>query len=528
MYREKITLFIASLVVACAASAQDINQSVEVSNDFESVMREVSKAGVEMSVPDTLLNFDYNFDYSVFESPYKGAYEFSPYSIQITPEASRYDGRRLYLRAGAGFLLHPELNAVYAPKMGKNSAGSIYARGGGYVQADGHDLSGDFGFENRWVLAKSVAEIGGVYRGVFTEDSHGSINYNSFAVNAGIRSLSSGSYFYYDVNLGFRHGSEGFYQAGAQRENTLSLNGTVGPVIKSKYRLFVDFDLRQVFNSGFYADPGTFVSLYPHLSFILGPVILNAGAKIDYAGDLVLSPAAEATVEIFKSSATLFAGVTGGLDMKTVYDYKMSNHRFNTYWMYNSGTDDFPGFKNVQREKINVYGGLCGHLGNFFQFAVKGGYALNGNTPLESLKRSLLTYSFVDFGMLYGNAVLSVKSERVNLSAGAEVRKTFLPSDAVCFAPAWCVGNLEFSYNWNRRFWAGCSVDVSSSRSAMGMEGVANVPSFIDLGVNAEYRINSRWGAWIKGGNLLGKSIQRVPGYIEKGPYFTAGITLSL
>lgn len=528
MYREKITLVLVSLALACTASAQNINQSVEVSNDFESVMSEVSKKGLDMSVPDTLLNFDYNFDYSVFDSPYKGAYEFSPYSIQITPEASRYDGRKLYLRAGAGFLLHPELNAVYAPKMGKNSAGSIYARGGGYVQGDGHDISGDVGFENRWVLAKSVAEVGGAYRGVFTEDSHGSINYNSLAVNAGIRSLSSGSYFYYDVNLGFRHGSEGFYQMGSQKENTLSLNGTVGPVIKNKYRIFVDFDLKQTFNSGFYEDPATFVSLYPHLSFLLGPVILNAGARIDYAGDLVFTPAAEASLKVFKESSTLFAGITGGLDMRTVYDYKMSNHRFNTYWMYNTATGTFTGFKNVQRDKIDIYGGLRGHLGNFFQFALKGGYALKGNSPLESLKKSLPTYSFVDYGMIYGNAVLAVKSERVNLSAGAEIRKTFLPDDAVCFAPAWCVGNFEFSYNWDKRIWAGFSVDVSSSRSAMGMEGVGSVPSFVDLGLNAEYKINSRWGAWIKGGNLLGRNIQRVPGYVEKGPYFTAGITLSL
>lgn len=528
MYRKIFTLVFVSLAAACVAGAQDINQSVEVSNVFESVMREVSKMDVEMSVPDSLLSFDYNFDYSVFESPYKGAYEFSPYSIQITPEASRYDGRRLYLRAGAGILFHPELDAVYAPKMGKNSASCIYARGGGYAQADGHDLSGDLGFENKWVLAKSVAEIGGVYRGVFTEDSHGSINYNSLAVNAGIKSLSSGSFFFYDVNLGLRHGSEGFYQAGAQKENFLTLYGSVGPVIKKKYRLFVDFDLRQVFNSGFYNDPGTFVSLYPHISFLLGPVILNAGAKIDYAGDLAFSPAAEASVRIFKESSTLYAGITGGLDMKTVYDYKMSNHRFNTYWMYSSGADDFSGIKNVQREKINVYGGLRGHLGNFFQFAVKGGYALKGNSPLESLKRSALTYSFVDFGMLYGNVVLAVKSERVNFSAGAEFRKNFMPSDAVCFAPAWYVGNVDFSYNWDKRIWAGCSIDVSSSRTAMGMEGVADVPAFVDLGLNAEYKINSRWGAWIKGGNLLGRSIQRVPGYIEKGPYITVGITLSL
>lgn len=528
MHTGKMTLVFFTLALAATVRAQSINQSVEVNNDFESVMREVRKLGVDMSVPDSLLSFDYNFDYSVFDSPYKGAYEFSPYTIQITPEASRYDGRKLFLRAGAGFFLHPELNAVYAPGMGKNSAGSIYARGGGYVQGDGHDLSGDLGFENRWVLPNSVAEVGGSYRGVFTEDAHGSINYSSIGLNAGIRSLSSGSYFYYDVNFDFRFGDENFFQMGSQKENILRLKGTVGPVIKNQYRVFVDFDLRQVFSSGFHKASSSFVSLYPHLSFLLGPVILNAGARMDYAGDLIFSPAAEASVKVFKKTSTLFAGVTGGLNMKTVYDYKMSNHRFNTYWMFNPGMDEFSGFQFVEREKINFYGGLNGHLGNFFQYAVRGGYSLKGNSPLESISRTVPVYSFVNYGMIYGNAVLSVESERVSLSAGAEIRKTFMPAGAVCFAPAWCVGNLEFSYNWNKRFWAGCSIDLSASRAAMGMEGVGSVPSFVDLGLNAEYKINSRWGAWVKGGNLLGKNIQRVPGYVEKGPYFTLGITLSL
>ena len=40
-----------------------------------------------------LLKFDWNFNYSVFENPYKGAYEFSPYKLNMAPEPRAVDGR---------------------------------------------------------------------------------------------------------------------------------------------------------------------------------------------------------------------------------------------------------------------------------------------------------------------------------------------------------------------------------------------------------------------------------------------------
>ena len=36
------------------------------------------------------------------------------------------------------------------------------------------------------------------------------------------------------------------------------------------------------------------------------------------------------------------------------------------------------------------------------------------------------------------------------------------------------------------------------------------------------------WGVWLHAGNLACMKIERHPGYVEKGPYFTLGLSLSL
>lgn len=524
--KKTIVIFL-SVLCPLVLGAQSINHSVEVSNEFESVVPDAHKLGLEMSVPDTLLTFDYNFDYSVFDSPYKGAYEFSPYTIQMRPESSRYDGRKLYLRAGAGFYLHPELDAVYAVKADKKSAMSLFARADGYAQKEDHDLLATVGMENRWILKNSVATFGADYKGIYTEDSHGCINLNSAGFRTGIRSLSTGSYFYYDVNFVYRFAHEDFIQMANQQEHLLRISGTAGPVIQNKYRFLVDFVVRQSFASGLRESSASFISLLPHISFLLGPVNFNAGAKIDYAKDLMFTPSVEATFALGPAN-TLYAGVKGGTNVMSGFDYKLANHRFNTYWMYNQTTDTFSGFGNIQKDKIDIYGGLRGSIGNFFHYKLKGGYALRGAVPLEMLKSGVIFYSFQDYGSFYGGLEADWKDERLSIHAKADFLKALLAEDAVCFAPAMLKGEFSLTYNWENRVWAGLTLDASSGREAKGMAGVDSIPSYFDLGINAEYKLNSRMGVWVKAGNLLCQKIQRVPTYIEKGPYGTVGISLSL
>ena len=116
---RRITTIIAFLFMVGQLGAQNINQSVQVTNEYETKFADFQKQGLAMDVPDSLYDFDYNFDYSVFETPYKGSYEFTPYRIVVKPDPMPYDGRKFYLRAGAGYALHPVLDMVYTPVAGE-------------------------------------------------------------------------------------------------------------------------------------------------------------------------------------------------------------------------------------------------------------------------------------------------------------------------------------------------------------------------------------------------------------------------
>lgn len=68
-------------------SAQNLNPTVSVSREYQGKLMEVSKPAVKMAVPDSLTEFNLKFDYSVFENPYKGSYDFKPYNMDMRPDA---------------------------------------------------------------------------------------------------------------------------------------------------------------------------------------------------------------------------------------------------------------------------------------------------------------------------------------------------------------------------------------------------------------------------------------------------------
>ena len=67
MKRRYILICAAVFATALTAGAQNLNPTVEVTNQFEGKVMEVAKPVIDMAVPDSLLRFDLEFDYSVFE-----------------------------------------------------------------------------------------------------------------------------------------------------------------------------------------------------------------------------------------------------------------------------------------------------------------------------------------------------------------------------------------------------------------------------------------------------------------------------
>ena len=156
------TIFILSFLAAfpCGADAQNLDPTVVVNRDYEGKLIEVHKPKIDMAVPDTVLRFDLEFDYSVSDSPYKGAYDFTPYVLDMKPSPTYRHNGRLYLNAGAGYQLHPELDVVWSPALKSESFRmNVYADHrsyiGSYWEVGAEDRDGKIVFDR---VGKDVEE----------------------------------------------------------------------------------------------------------------------------------------------------------------------------------------------------------------------------------------------------------------------------------------------------------------------------------------------------------------------------------
>ena len=550
--KHKYLTIIACVALGAPLAAQNINQSVQVTNDYVTRFADFQKQGPVLQVPDSLYRFDYDFDYSVFETPYKGAYEFSPYRIAVTPEARLYDGSKLYLRAGAGYSFHPQFEFAWQMLQEKDFAIGVFAEAGGYAgkyhrrgsdQAlGGRDLNARVGVGGQYLASGARLSYHFGYEGIFAGYNGASPEFSSAfhsAVAAGrIQSRERpGDRFFYDFDVQYRYSGDKCepetrgYLTG---ENNFLIKMSVGPVLKSKYGILLDghfemdalryieragVDMTRVYGEMFGGDVAALLgSVKPHLDFLLGPVRLDAGVRFDYSMDaegdhFSLAPDVKARLALLQADLELYAGVSGGQHLQSHYAIKQINH-----FARRSAAS-----ASISREKLHVYGGLQGHWGSRLQYELEAGYASYAGMPLASLYGVVA----VDYKEAYGQARLSWRDERLELDGAAGYAYRRLYNKSAAYAPPAFTGELRGRYNWDKRIWAGGFIEAASGRMSLNKDD-AWMAGYANVGLTGEYRIDNRWTVWGEAGTLLGMAIERAPGFIEKGPYLTVGLSLKL
>ena len=545
---KRINLAIAVMALCAPLSAQNINQSVQVTNDYVSRFSDFQKTGPSLQVPDSLYRFDYAFDYSVFETPYKGSYEFSPYRISVTPEARLYDGSKFFLRLGAGYTIHPQFEMAWQMLQTPDFAIGVFAEAGGYAgrysrrgvaeSFSGHDLNGRIGLGGQYLRPAVRLSYHFGYEGIFAGEGGAEPYFRSgfsSVIAAGrIQSRERpGNQMFYDIDLQYRYSSDGGRSEGqvsASGENNLRVAVSAGPVLASKYRILIDglFELESLRGDDYYkvADShgelfggmrmASLGSIKPHVDFLLGPVRLDAGVRVDYSkgteqGAFSVSPDVTARMALLDADMELVAGVSGGQYIQSHYAVKQLNHF--AFMMGSSA--------KISREKLHVRAGLQGHAASRLQYELEAGYVSYQGMPLASLYGVLP----VDYNAAYVQGRFSWRGPRLELDADAKYSYLRLNTLCAAFAPPAFVGELRGRYNWENRTWAGLFVEAQSSRLSLASDGVW-IPWFANLGLTFEYRIDARWTFWAEAGNLLGMAIERAPGFIEKGQYGTVGFSL--
>ena len=234
----------AVLFLPLLAASQNLNPTVEVSRQYRGTMMELEKPSVGMALPDSVMKFDLEFDYSVFDSPFKGAYEFRPYLTDMELSPAVPMDRKLYLRAGAGYSLHPVLDLVWSPvrnekfrlsvfgshrsyignykALGAEAAGagiSIARTGTGFY---GYDMLSKAGVDGSYDWDSGVFSFRAGYYGTALKDTVLTRGFNAFDLDMKISSkLSPESHYVYDVELGYRFADDGFRYAGAEKDHML-------------------------------------------------------------------------------------------------------------------------------------------------------------------------------------------------------------------------------------------------------------------------------------------------------------------
>ena len=566
---KKILISLAVLLAGGFAYAQNLNPVVEVTNNYAQEASGIEKPSQLLPLPDSVFKFNLDFDYSVHSTPYKGAYEFNPYLVQMRPSQRLSPEQKLYLRVGAGYRFHPELDVVWNPVRKQNFRVDVYAGHQSYmgryrsiVEKDAYFVS-DGNLPGGGVNARSTAGANLFYAwGSGTVTAYASYQ-NTLASDLYNNHVENSAY-----PTSIHH--KGQFQArvkanpGAEFQYNLGTRvAYLGNGTNEEFHTVSDLLLGKQAGRGFLSVktgvetvniPGTWackLDVAPHYRFSRRKLLIDLGFKYSYlfqsdtrlyayqqgvSGDGSLFPDIAISYPL-SEQAVLQASVTGGSQISS-YDSLLEENPY---------LDSFNWYRNITVERVHVSGGVHGSVKGRFSYDARIGYKWLDNAyswsyllnyPNGTAYGPALSYPYWEailypqmcyvspLHVFYGTLKLGWKSEAWDVAAKAYYGYTPMPTleteiEKNVFAPAPFNAQGHVFYNWMGRIKGGVTVDACSKRA-----GKVAVPAYQDLGLYGEYSFGRGKSAWLKVGNLLNQAIQRIPFYAEGGLYATAGVTL--
>jgi hypothetical protein len=539
------------------ASAQNLNPVVEVTNMYAMEASGIEKPEQLLPLPDSVFKFNLDFDYSVKSMPYKGAYEFNPYLVQMRPSARLSGEHTFYLKAGAGYGFHPEVDVVWNPVRKDNFRLNLYATHNSYmgrfrritIQENVVDWNREMQAE-RGINARTEAGADLLYAfkgGQFSADlQYRNILATDFYTNhedpqiyghhkgqfqARVQS-NPGTRFLYNVGtrvayLGyaevkeFHTVSDASFGIRAGRNNSFRLNlglETVG------------FDQGQ---------SALKLEVAPHYAISTKRLNLDLGVKFSHISRSenaypfkggIIFPDIHFSLRL-ADAIVLQAAATGGDVLKT-YDSLLEGNPFLGGFMWS---------RDVTVNRVHVMAGLRGSAGARFSYDVRVGYKWSDNAcgwsfipyfaedgNQEATPYYMPTMAYVSpLHTYYAQATLALNLANWDILGHVYYGNTKPPVKDTpvaenVFAPAGFMAHGHIFYKWAQRIKVGFTVDARGKLKAK-----RPVPGYQDLGFYGEYTFGRKMAVWVKAGNLLNQTIQRTPFYAEQGIYGSVGIKLT-
>ncbi len=539
--RKLIISAIVLLTVGAGLRAQNLDPTVVVTNTYAQQAGVVEKPSQLMEMPDSVLRFNLDFDYSALSVPYRGAYEFKPYLVELRPTKRPSGESLLYLSGGAGYTVHPELDVIWNPVQKDFFKLNVYASHRSYLGSYRNiGLQGGwFSHDGSYWGGANLRTVAGLnalytwtggrlegdlrYRNIFASRPAAGANirdsYNAVDFGLRLESEPDASLYYIVRNRST------VMQAPQGKEAHVKTEAGIGTRFGEHYlRLGVMADIISTEPAG----AGN-IAITPRYIFENGDFTFDLGAKVSFIfrsdpafypmafhpWNFPLFPDVHISYCLIPDSIALYARVTGSHIMNT-YESLADENPF---------LAAFAGQMDASAEPLNAAVGFRGNISERFHYDLSAGYAFRANALLWGFTDvQLPAFGYVDkYHMLYAKLESGWKGDRIDAHANITFRKTWLKEDRL-FAPAMFEGNAKVVYNWGRRIHAGVTFDGQTERTAV----LGSLPGYADLGLLGDIQMTTKLGLWLKVGNLLDQTVQRVPFYAEKGIYFTVGARLIL
>ena len=543
------------------AGAQNLDPTVVVNRAYEGKLVKMNKASLEMAVPDSVSTFALDFDYLVFDKPYKGADGFVPSVLTMKPAPTIYVPSKFYLKAGAGYTLHPTLDFVWSPFDNRTFMMDVYAKNrsyvGNYIQYavpgdqdywSGYDVMSQAGIDGRWEMDQLSMTFDVAYYGIASKDWRKKRMYDALDVRLGVLSKpKNASYFIYDVSAGYRFAEDKIdFAAGSGDylgEHLFDVDATLGQIISGGHGVMADVETDFAVYS--YAGRNVLagdLSIVPRYVLRKGSWALDAGVRLsaivrsqtteDMFGTRGqgVYPAVKASFAVIPDAMRLYADIGGGNKLNTYASLLDKNHHADTQYAI-----DETGLMNITVERVSAALGVEGRIGSVFSYDLHAGYvnyasdlldAVAISTDPESGKEIRLPgFGYASYQKCFASADWRLATDDILFDGNVQYTYAWGLNSTGLLLPAALAGDARFEYNWNKRIFAGLDCGFSTGRHG---DALVKIPGYVDLGVSFEYAFNRAFSLWARGGNLLNMSIQRNPLYAEKGVSFTVGICLNL
>lgn len=568
-------------VLPCSLSAQNLDPTVEVTREYEGKLMGADKPSLEMAVPDSVLRFDLDFDYAVYDNPYKGAYEFRPYELDMQPVRAPYRAGDLYMKVGAGFgpvalSVKPKFDMVWAPVARERFRMDVYAGHdsyfGRYLKAPAYDQetdvlqlreetgSGNYdmitkaGTDMRydWDAGVFKADVG--YLGIGERYGLRTDMFNSVKADVNLASKNQGGLFDYDVKASYSFGRDRLdYSDDAVHglsEHCFGLSGRLDASLTEKHRMYFDIGIDEVIYTGEIESGLTRLVFAPHYMFRYGNLEVDAGFRIEpllpskdslmflSKGQFVY-PDVSVAYHLIPGVMKAYALIGGGTEVNTFSSMLEDNHHLDLSFGRGGRLMD----NTVETFSASL--GIKGRAGADFSYDVRGGFAayasallekvVVGISPEEDEVGFLPGVGYAPYRKAYAAADLLYDTGRFRAAGRVVYSSSWFKEGADrsgLFLPAALTGDVSLGYNWNKRVYIGADCGFSTGRYGdvmypdAGLKTV-RIPGYADLGVDFEYMASRSFSFWVRGGNLLNMAVQRDLLYAEKGVSIAVGICLN-